>query len=418
MWGQTKRIGEEVEYNKEMSLYDWVSGSGFGLSGISRPQELPKEMYQFMVDQYARFNVPVPTKNILLEAAWSTFFTVDYCDPYALLMGLSDVEVTEEWAHHTYDIVMGDGQIQEADPELLETYRLVPGQDRVMFEKIMSNPGLQYIELGTVGDLIEESLSGAMYSDDDAYMRVDDADRKWLDIHCPPFTDPILKPQMNVEIEIPMESEKYHVEIETCKPNLHLYKKYLEGTRYKGMEIFDRPDVQNYFNLEIQNEQAHQTRMNYFRLGAWAALAWLVSPYPKAKEFRELCWDMFYSCYRTGECVLYAGTFLKKDSYRKLSRPVKSCYACGVASWCVELTTLHGVNRPICEHHLNGELPKIAPVTCGTKVCRFAECPHHPYHGMKDARGLAYRNTGALGGVVARNAPHLVYNNDKQKLLC
>lgn len=413
--GINKRIGEELEFNKEMSLYDWVSGSGYGMSGVSRPQDLPQGMYQFMMDQYANFGVPVPPENILLEAAWSMFFTVDYIDPYSLLMGLTDVEVTYEWANYTYDIVE-DGKVKEADPELLETYRLFPDQDKIMFEKIIRNPGLQYIELGSVGDMIDEYLSGHSYTDDDAYSRLEEADKAWVDARAPQFVEVPKKPRFRSFIEIPME--EYHTEIEREEPNHSLYKKYLEGARYKGMEVFEDPEVAAYFQAVLQNHKAHETRLDYFRLGAWAALAWMISPFPEARTFRENCWDIFYSCYRHGECVNYSGTFLRPDSYKKLNRPSKSCYSCGLASWCVELTVLHGVSRPICEHHLNGELPKMAPVTCGTKVCKFAECPHHPYHGMENARGLAYRHAGTLHTMVSNNVPHLTYANQNQKVLC
>jgi hypothetical protein len=414
----TRRIGEELDYSNRTSLYDWVSNGGYGMSGISKPQELPREMYQFMVEQYRRFGVPVPPENVLLEAAWAMFFTVDYIDPYALLFGLTDVEASDEWALHTYDIKMYDGRVEEADPEQLETFTYTPGMDHINFNHIMSNPGLDYIGLGSAGEMINEYLGGDAYCDDDAYSRLEDPDKEWIDARSPQYVDPPPKPVLTSMIHVPVSDQPYRIETELEEPNLYYYQKYKSGVRYKGMEDFDRPDVKAHFEALLQNRRAHETRLDYFRLGSWAALAWLVSPFPEAKEFREQCWDYFYMAYKHGECVLYAGTFLKHEDYTKLQRPSKSCVVCNLASWCVEYTYINGTNRLLCEQHLNGELPKIAPVTCGTKVCKFAECPHHPYHGMENGRGLAYRNSGMLNTMVTNNAPHLAYASEKQKLLC
>lgn len=411
------RIGEEENFNREASLYDWVSGWGTGMSGLMRPQDLPSEMFQFMITQYQRFGVENLPDEILLSSAWATFHTIDYIEPYSLYHGLSDVDVTENWAKNTYDVVKYDGTVQEADPEITETFVLVPDQGEKMFYQMMQHPGFDYKELGMVGDFIEEYISATSgITDENSYDQSSIETKLWLDERCAPFVE--TPPELDLPkcIEIPQDNDLPYL----IKPSLTNYKSYLSGVRHKGMDIYEQPLVRAYYEAELHNDSALKARLKYFEMGAWAALAWIISPTKEAFEFRESCWDMFYMCHKYGECVINGGTVLKREDYTKTNRPVKSCYQCGLPAWCVEMTYINGVNRYLCEKHLNGELPKIAPVTCGTKVCRFTECPHHPLHGMANAQKLAYRQSGMLRQMVNQNTPssaQVGYSRADQKLL-
>jgi hypothetical protein len=50
----------------------------------------------------------------------------------------------------------------------------------------------------------------------------------------------------------------------------------------------------------------------------------------------------------------------------------------------------------MCEKHLNGDLPLYNGATCGTKVCKFVNCHHHPAHGQYNAQTNVLRATGQI----------------------
>jgi len=130
------------------------------------------------------------------------------------------------------------------------------------------------------------------------------------------------------------------------------------------------------------------TKMHaYLRLAAWASFAWLAGPL--SRDYRIINHEIFSTALRHGEAIMVDGCVISPRNYRKLSRPPLSCYKCGIASWCTEMTMVDGSTRYICEHCLSEGMPPSKLSTCGSKRCLLSQCPHHPYHHM-GAAGLRY----------------------------
>lgn len=130
--------------------------------------DVPQECSDFCFSQYDRFKIPFPIEllEVLTSGASAAFYYMDCVDPYAMLHGVSDVEMTDDWAMYAYEIVDGN-RVFEADPTSLETYKLMPGQDEAMFNQILSYPGLDALPY-MLGCNIRDVLSGE-YGSDAAY---------------------------------------------------------------------------------------------------------------------------------------------------------------------------------------------------------------------------------------------------------
>lgn len=136
----------------------------------------------------------------------------------------------------------------------------------------------------------------------------------------------------------------------------------------------------------------------YFNLIIWASVAWFFGP--PGKDFRAYN-PIYEACFAHGECVLYKGFVYAREDYRKVLRPPQSCVVCGLDSWCVELVYLDDTNRYICEYHLKGK--GSGPYTCGTRMCRYVECHHHPYYGQEHALLNYLRTHGQLARIDNEN---------------
>lgn len=143
---------------------------------------------------------------------------------------------------------------------------------------------------------------------------------------------------------------------------------------------------------------------NYFKLAAWAAWCWFIGPH--SREWRYNYHDIFNVCLRDGECLLYEGVLVAPTHYKKINRPPKSCAACGLSSWCVEMSQIQGTTRYICEHCLNGP-PMFEQATCGTRACRHVECPYNKFHGVKGGIHQILHRTGQLSAMVRERQPLL-----------
>lgn len=121
---------------------------------------------------------------------------------------------------------------------------------------------------------------------------------------------------------------------------------------------------------------------------------------PPGRQWRVEDHPIFYEAMTnpSGEAILYEGTILNKDSFRRLPRAFQSCVCCGLDGWCVEMVQIEGMTRSICEKCLNGNAPMYEGSTCGTKVCRYITCPHHPNKDDRAALHDIYRERGALLG--------------------
>lgn len=139
----------------------------------------------------------------------------------------------------------------------------------------------------------------------------------------------------------------------------------------------------------------------YFELAAWAAFGWIVGPL--GRNHRMQVHDVMMVAIQYGEAIVYEGGIYGPQDYTKLPRPPQSCYICGLAAWCVELTSSYEGTRHICEHCLSEGMPPSTVATCGAKRCMLTACRHHPYHHLgAGGIGRAYREHGQLGAAARK----------------
>jgi hypothetical protein len=134
--------------------------------------------------------------------------------------------------------------------------------------------------------------------------------------------------------------------------------------------------------------------MPYFQLSAWAAFLWFIGP--PGRVFRYQYHDIFFAASRSGYAYLYEGMLISGEHVKRLARSPESCVNCGLGSWCVDLAHIDGVTRHMCERCLNGSVPLHQRANCGTRSCRFTECPHHCEFGKEDALYRTLSGSGQL----------------------
>jgi hypothetical protein len=318
--------------SREDTLWDWVSSNGEGLMGIEFA-EIPEECFQFCLSQYERFKVPFYRE--LYEAirvgAYAAFSFVDVARPYALFEGVSDVDMTLDWASTTYrifDPVAPNKRSYEADPATVESFAFMPGQAAETFRDLLGRPGLDALPF-MHGEGIREVLSGdACFTGDGSY----------LDL---------------------LSSDGIAALAELC-------------TGDKG------PDTQRMWS--------------YLELAAWASYVWLIGP--ESRNFRIYHHELIGIAVSDGECLIVEGTIISPDHYTKIDRPPQSCYHCAVQTWCVEHTQTRNHQAYICEACLNFDMPKSKNANCGTKFCTLSACPNHPYHQMGRQGAFQSRHEG------------------------
>jgi len=338
---QTKSVHDY--HDRQDQIYDWVSNGGEGLMGLHLTS-VPDAAIDFAVSQYARFNVPVNGEliEVISSSISKAFFLVDYWNPYTLLHGISDVNCTNDWADHTYEVYNGNefnGHSSEADPEVLETFTYVPGQAEEFFNYCLSHPGIDGMPYGVGHD-----LRGVLFEHDQEI---------WED----------LSPEA--------EKELYRV----CS---------VENAEGKIVVDRNRLDA-------------------YIELAAWAGFLWIAGPLGRA--FRMSHHEIMDCAATYGECILSSGCIIPPTHYRRIPRPPRSCYRCGVQTWCVEPTQVDESSCFICEHCLYGTLPNFGGANCGTKFCKFSVCPNHPLHHMGQAGVTeSLRTSGQLMAVARGDA--------------
>lgn len=425
---------------RETSLYDYVNYGYEGLGEIYSSADLPKDLYEFIDSQLERFKVPKPIPKLIESAAWDATVALNNWDPYAFFMGHTDVIVTEDWQVNTFELMNDDNRPMEIEPENIETFKLIPNNDEFFFRYAIDNPGLHVLadsmksdsgELLFDGmyaaDIIEQGIKGEDIHDDDAFQRASEPEKKWLIEHSPrmvtvPHIDTSFK-YLKLEFWEPTDhpGEQHSGKWVKCnEPNLYAYRALKKGAEYKtkgNINPLDIVEFRERFEAEDFNARSYSTRLDYYRLISWATIVWMFSP--MARKFRKESFNIYNACYEDGggECMMYCGTVYSKKYYNKVPRPPRSCYICGLASWCVDITMIDGTIRSLCEKHVNGNIPAKAPINCGTRACRHVECPHHIYHGRKDAKALVYRDVGVINQRIRQNRNLLKANDQMQMQL-
>lgn len=154
------RIGPARQYDRKRSLYDVINDNGGSLTG-AWDYSAPGDLFVFMSEQFQRFNIPFdPICMPAMEAAATAIIShLDQGDPYAILVNLSDITMTDDWANNTYELkpTRYDRVARECDPSELETFAYVPGQAEHWFNYFLAHPGLENIPYG-VGEELTWSI--------------------------------------------------------------------------------------------------------------------------------------------------------------------------------------------------------------------------------------------------------------------
>lgn len=160
-------IGIERDYEQNASLHDCFNHTGDGLLCIGGdPSRLPEEVMKFCVSQYHRFGIPLPPKEVIEVGAHATFMTIDCIDPYAIFFSGIGIEVSNDWQESSYEIHdRHSNKTYPADPEWLETFKLLPGQCEASYSHYISHPGIKNLP-HTVEEYVESVLDGEWMGED------------------------------------------------------------------------------------------------------------------------------------------------------------------------------------------------------------------------------------------------------------
>lgn len=338
---QKQRFGAKSPFDyddKRDQLWDWVAECGTGIMHQCG-DPAPQQCLDFCLTQYHRFNVPLPEciHEIIGASAATSLHYIDVVDPYVMFRGLSDVDIVDDSYLYAFTIHENGDKVYEPSPEVMETFQVIHGQSEEVFNSIMSHPGLDALPIG-IGRELRGLLNGT-----------------------------------------------------------HDYAYYMEVPAWDQISTGASMELGR-LCTDADNILSHTKFEAYFELGAWAAFAWFIGP--PSREFRANHHDIMATALVYGECILVDGCVISPNRYRKHVRPPVSCYQCGVAAWCVEVTMTMGSTNYMCEACLTDGMPKTgALATCGSKYCLLAECPHNPYHNL-GAAGIN-RSRAASGQLAA-----------------
>ena len=298
----------------------------------------------FITDQFNRFKMPIDNsiKDLLLYANASIVYMVAYYNPYVMFDEFSDVTFTDDWSKYTYEVFDEGSVARETDPESTETYKFIPGQAERFYEEHYNKPGLNNLPMSLSGSIRDAGT--------DIMDRLD-----YEDIFSGVF----------VEKNSPSVYSMFHRLEEFCK--------------------------------DVGYDDPLQVSQYYLDVALWAAALWFFGPYGRA--YRSSLCDITSIALSQGECLLCYGEAISPNYFRRLERATYSCYLCGVDAWCVEPTLDDsGSLRYICEGCSSEGIDGLfAGATCGTRYCKYFECPHNLYshHGDNAVReGL--KHTGQL----------------------
>lgn len=194
--------------------------------------------------------------------------------------------------------------------------------------------------------------------------------------------------------------------------NFCMLEEFLNGDMHGYDPIKDLMSDSDYEDFLVFC-QTQETFDAYRDLAAWAAWAWLISP--MARRWRESNCDIFYYAYKHGEVFLYEGMVVEYEYYKMVDRPPQSCIVCSTSAWCVELTYVMGESHYMCEKHSGNDEYSKTLFNCGSKICRYTECPNHQFHNMENARYLAASDRGHLGN--KRERQQLIAQREEQRKL-
>jgi hypothetical protein len=205
----------------------------------------------------------------------------------------------------------------------------------------------------------------------------------------------------------PEQSESYFREFMSQRPSLGLFP---FTDVYVIREEIDGGQGDDYcaFNYARENHSTEfvdavreffPTKKDYYdavEFAAASALIWLASPL--AASFRGTVLELASVLQESGECIVYDYYILSPDSYEKIPIPAKTCGMCGLHSFCVEMSPYAGTaTMPVCNFCISGRQdPIIREATCGSRFCKYIECPNHLFGGQ--GRAGYFKMVGQYGG--------------------
>jgi hypothetical protein len=338
--------------------------------------DIPEPCLNFVTDQLIRFGLPMSDALSALPvvASEAAFSHVGTCDPYVLFTrGLSDVDLTDEWQTHAYEVFrhtsMGTTLRYEPKVGDVESYRINVVQSERVYRDFMSAPFLGYAEA------IRGKGIGHMESAPDGGHRF-----HWVQ---PPH---------------PLHDIAFELQDTVFSTVASDMLASLGRKGYEELRLFCRKGHEAGIPF-VDMRLAHF----YFELAAWAAFVWLVGPLGRnwRIEFNVLT----EAVHDHGEALLVGYTVFARDSYRKTLRPVESCHHCHIQSWCLSDKLEERALVKICEHCVTEGMPILPPANCGKRLCRMPACKHHPMFTFDPNLRLhqTMRTVGALAAQTSKN---------------
>lgn len=348
------RIGPERQpFEQQLSLSDWAQETGNGIIGYQSPEDLPEEMYDFINSQFMRFNIPVLKDGKLFR------------------------DITGWGAYASFYYV-----------DAINPYALLTS-------------GISDVDWSDLGhthtiDIINNYRNTTK-----------EADPSKLEV----FT------QVDGQSENFFNYAMSHPGLEALPMNMGKEIEWILFDYYGGPEDCCNGEALAALQELCVVDGVFQKRryQAYFELAAWAAFVFMAGP--PGRDWRVANHDVFWLCHTEGIAVLYDFSFIPREHYEIHERNPQSCCICGLDSYCVELVYMEGVNRFMCEKHLNGDTPLYSGATCGTKICKYVNCKNHPAHGEYNAQTTILRGSGQMFKMGGQDDRIAIGGGSAQKLI-
>lgn len=345
------------QVENEYGLYDFYDNDD--------PYTIPDSCRKLLWEQFKRFNIPLTEdlQPLLDKACFEVFDHFSHFFPYDIL-DVSDISAGDHQNSFQYRIFNSRRQSAsyDASPEDLEVFFFVPGQSERVFGEILSKPSLEVVNQLDIEFWKNRPRGGELGTIHPKFWGHNPYDEEWDDV------------------------------IEATLPELE--------------RLFPQEDRRKLFQ-------------QYAEMAAWAAMAWMVGPLSREERRTHPLIDAVMT---HGEAIMYKGYVYEPSNYERQERAPRSCHRCGIRAWCAEITLEEDYSTLICEGCLNQGMPPMnaeaAEWTCGTKLCRYTGCHHHPLHHLgSTAFREVMRKSGQLNAVARGDAPIGVMGDEGLALL-
>ena len=297
---------------------------------------LPDALFRFVIDELKVMNVPVTEMVVpfIKSICHEILMFIDVCMPYAIFDGFSDMNFTNDWKHHAYEIEDEYGSREEVDPSQLDVFITVPNQAEKFLNYAYQNKTMEAFYSVSEGCQVHygQSIMEALFEVD----------------YSPFYSEGVMR---CIQEENPA---CWHEVQRLCSGKEDLFKWYVE-------------------------------------LIAWGTFTWIMGPY--GRTWRSVAHPVFAEayCYRDWdqtprEIIMYEGDILHEGTFIKMARPPYSCQACEEQVWCVNWVEGQKHKGFVCESCGHGGSHSYTKCSLG---CPDTGCHNHPQYGQNP---LSYRN--------------------------